>query len=471
MTTITQDTRFPQVADWVVHDHDLAYSWFHEIDTVPTLLRAVGGEPTERSKAGSATTGRPSRGRRPGCRSARLAARLRLTERRSNRTDELAVRFSGSTMAAGGSRSPPSKTSGRPSTTGTGPMACLSFPHRSPRPSDARGHHRAPDEVVAVVPLDLADVTVEKIAINADGRLQARLPAVVIAAVEAICTDDFNMHGVLATTMDVGPIIIVNGPIAREIGMNSGGNVLGQGNRANATIGRAVQPWCATSAEASPGCRPLGTRQPSQDGLAPAEDEVGYRGTHSPKAAASTPSSRPSPSGAAAAAGLRRSPRTPESLTALRQLSQDQPRPEDGDDGDPARDRPRTYVPVPRRRLGSGPFLAELDSHLQLETDDLIRGADGIDEGLPKRSGNTIGKFWPGGIHGCTPAGRPACSRWPSLAGFHRRKVVSARRRRSRDDHRPRPDQRVPPGAAQLVLRPESLDGLTIGLLDISKPR
>ena len=35
MTTITQATAaFPQVADWVVHDHDLAYSWFHEIDTV-----------------------------------------------------------------------------------------------------------------------------------------------------------------------------------------------------------------------------------------------------------------------------------------------------------------------------------------------------------------------------------------------------------------------------------------------------
>ena len=43
MTTITQDNAaFPQVADWVVHDHDLAYSWFHEIDTVPTLLRVVG---------------------------------------------------------------------------------------------------------------------------------------------------------------------------------------------------------------------------------------------------------------------------------------------------------------------------------------------------------------------------------------------------------------------------------------------
>jgi hypothetical protein len=46
---------------------------------------------------------------------------------------------------------------------------------------------------------------------------------------------------VLATTMGVGPIILVNGPIRRAIGMNTGINVLGQGNRANSTIGRALQ--------------------------------------------------------------------------------------------------------------------------------------------------------------------------------------------------------------------------------------
>src|SRR5207253_378399 len=64
---------------------------------------------------------------------------------------------------------------------------------------------------------------------------------VVLAAVEAFCTDEFNGHGLLATTYFSGPVVMVNGPIARRIGMNSGGNVLGQGNRANATIGRALQ--------------------------------------------------------------------------------------------------------------------------------------------------------------------------------------------------------------------------------------
>jgi hypothetical protein len=63
----------------------------------------------------------------------------------------------------------------------------------------------------------------------------------VLTALEAACTDEFNMHGLLATTMPVGPVMIVNGPIRRRVGMNAGINVLGQGNRANSTIGRAVR--------------------------------------------------------------------------------------------------------------------------------------------------------------------------------------------------------------------------------------
>jgi hypothetical protein len=104
------------------------------------------------------------------------------------------------------------------------------------------GTTRAPDDVVAVVPPDLVECTVEKVAVNAvlAGCKPEYLP-VVLAAVEAACTDAFNAHGLLATTYFSGPVVIVNGPIARAIGMNSGGNVLGQGNRANATIGRALQ--------------------------------------------------------------------------------------------------------------------------------------------------------------------------------------------------------------------------------------
>ena len=105
-----------------------------------------------------------------------------------------------------------------------------------------RGTKRDAQEVVAIVPPNLAPATVEKVAINAvmAGCKPEYLP-VVIAALEAVCTDAFNMHGVLATTAFPGPVIIVNGPIRDRIGMNYRMNVLGQGNRANATIGRALQ--------------------------------------------------------------------------------------------------------------------------------------------------------------------------------------------------------------------------------------
>jgi hypothetical protein len=104
------------------------------------------------------------------------------------------------------------------------------------------GTTRAPDEVVATVPPDLVDVTVEKVAIAAvmAGCKPEYLP-VVLAAVEAACTDTFNIHGLLATTWFSGPLLIVDGPITQRIGMNSGINAMGQGNRANATIGRALQ--------------------------------------------------------------------------------------------------------------------------------------------------------------------------------------------------------------------------------------
>ena len=104
------------------------------------------------------------------------------------------------------------------------------------------GATRPPTEIVGVIPPDNVPCTVEKVAINAvmAGCKPEYLP-VVLAAVEAACRDEFCMHGVLATTYFAGPIVIVNGPIRDRIGMNWGNNVLGQGNRANSTIGRALQ--------------------------------------------------------------------------------------------------------------------------------------------------------------------------------------------------------------------------------------
>jgi hypothetical protein len=64
---------------------------------------------------------------------------------------------------------------------------------------------------------------------------------VVRAAMLALTDQAFNLNGVQATTHMAAPLVIVNGPIAREIGMNGGPNAFGPGNRANATIGRAIR--------------------------------------------------------------------------------------------------------------------------------------------------------------------------------------------------------------------------------------
>ncbi|MEX0340130.1 MAG: peroxiredoxin family protein [Arenibacterium sp.] len=105
-----------------------------------------------------------------------------------------------------------------------------------------QGTKRGSQDLIAVVPPNMGEATVEKIAINAvmAGCKPEYLP-VVIAALEAVCTDEFNIHGVTATTMGAAPVMIVNGPIRHKIGMNMTLGALGAGNRANATIGRALR--------------------------------------------------------------------------------------------------------------------------------------------------------------------------------------------------------------------------------------
>jgi hypothetical protein len=104
-----------------------------------------------------------------------------------------------------------------------------------------KGTTRRPGEVIGKIPPFLAECTIEKAAVNAvlAGCKPEYLP-VLLAAIEAALEPVFTLHGVLATTYFSGPIIVVNGPIARKIGMNSGINALGPGNRANATLGRAL---------------------------------------------------------------------------------------------------------------------------------------------------------------------------------------------------------------------------------------
>src|SRR5260370_11566480 len=76
---------------------------------------------------------------------------------------------------------------------------------------------------------------------------------VVLAVLEAVCTDEFNIHGVMATTAGATPTIVVNGPIRQRLAMNMKVGALGSGNRANATIGRAVKLALRNVGGARPG--------------------------------------------------------------------------------------------------------------------------------------------------------------------------------------------------------------------------
>jgi hypothetical protein len=112
----------------------------------------------------------------------------------------------------------------------------------------------APQEVVAILPPQKGQATVEKIAINAvmAGCLPQHLP-VVLTAVQALADEAFNLYGILATTHPCSNLVIVNGPIARELEINAGYNALGQGCRSNASIGRAVRLVMTNVGGALPG--------------------------------------------------------------------------------------------------------------------------------------------------------------------------------------------------------------------------
>jgi hypothetical protein len=116
------------------------------------------------------------------------------------------------------------------------------------------GTARQPDELIGRIPPKGGRATVEKIAINAvmAGCKPAYLP-VVITAVEALLDDRCNTRGVQCSTHIATPLVIVNGPIVQELGINSGHNVFGQGWRANATIGRAVKLVLVNLGGAIPG--------------------------------------------------------------------------------------------------------------------------------------------------------------------------------------------------------------------------
>jgi hypothetical protein len=99
----------------------------------------------------------------------------------------------------------------------------------------------ARDEVIAAVPHLGRECTVEQAAVNAGmaGCLPAFFP-VVLAAWKALMAERSVTGGGWQSTSGPAPLIVVNGPVRAELGINCTGGVLGPGFRANATIARAV---------------------------------------------------------------------------------------------------------------------------------------------------------------------------------------------------------------------------------------
>ncbi len=411
LTTYSQDDpTFP--ADLPVRDDtDLTVSYLWDVETVPTLLRIRDGEEVERIVGWdreqwvaftevpdlAAGLGDDFPDWRPGCGSLSVDP---------SRTDELRVRFS---------------TSGLKSRRVDFAELEDEFEAMYDRgwsdglpvipPTEARvarmldGTDRSPDDIVTVVPPDLVECTVEKVAVNAvmAGCLPEYLP-VVLTALEAACTPEFNMHGLLATTFFSGPIIVVNGPIRNRIGMNAGVNVLGQGNRANATIGRALQlvvrnvgggmpggvdratmgspgklGWCFPELEEGSPFTPLSVAR----GLEPGQDAVTLFAGHGPQSIIDQ-KSRSAESLARTFAACLRSVAHPKlciKIDAMLVVSPEHARVLADDGWD-------------RSRLEGR--LAEL---LTLDSDELLAGVDGIAEGLPEGFGGMeLPKFREGGL-------------------------------------------------------------------------
>lgn len=416
LTVLTQDDPSFPALDGVIDDTSLEHSWHRDIETVPTALRVANGEETERIVGWDrdqwrAFTGVDELGdalpeHRPGCGSLSVDPDL---------SSELAVRFGGSTL-----RSRRVEIASLEDEIEA--MFDRGWSDGLPvvPPSEIRvmrmleGTTRSPDDIVAVVPPNLVEATVEKVAIAAvmAGCKPEYLP-VVLASVEAVCTDEFNMHGVLATTMGVGPVLVVNGPIRRDIGMNTGINVLGHGNRANSTIGRAVQLLVRNFGGGAPGGVDRAAHgQPGKIGFCFAEDEEDspWSTLGEDQGFDREVSTVTAFTGEAPRIIVDQLSRTPESLTALlaqSSLSTISSRTVMGMDA--------MLVICPEhmaryRDAGwdKARFREEFDRLTMVDTDTIVRGVDGIDEGLPVEfGGSQLPKFRPGGLH-ILHAGGPA---------------------------------------------------------------
>ena len=132
-----------------------------------------------------------------------------------------------------------------------------------------------PYEVSGVVNPIKGQAPVEKIAVNAvmAGCRPEYMP-VLIAAVQAIIDPSFNLIGLATTTSPDTPMLIINGPIAQRLDINSGTNALGRGWQANATIGRALNLIINNIGGSRPGITDMSCLgQPGEFAMALAENE------------------------------------------------------------------------------------------------------------------------------------------------------------------------------------------------------
>lgn len=242
---VQDDPSFPQSIETRIDDTSLAFSYRNKIEIVPTLLR-LNADGTETARiygwdkqqwqefTGLTNLGEELVPFKPGCGSKTLDPGMEEVLALKYgpqilRAREVELAVAEDIMEACFERG---WSDGLPVVPPTA-LRVLRMLRASPRPAD---------EIIGKIPPDNAPCTVEKVAINAvlAGCKPEYFP-VVLASVSAALQDRFCLHGLLCTTYFSAPVLIVNGPVTRQIGMNSGVNALGQGNRANATIGRALQ--------------------------------------------------------------------------------------------------------------------------------------------------------------------------------------------------------------------------------------
>ncbi len=133
-----------------------------------------------------------------------------------------------------------------------------------------------PDEVIATLPPRLGRATRRLLAVNAVlAGCPAGLLPVLVTAVRGLARPEQNLRGVNATTHPVAPLVVVHGAAVEALGFNCGLGAFGPGNRANATLGRAVRLVLLHLAGARPGAGDASTQgQPAKYSYCLAENSA-----------------------------------------------------------------------------------------------------------------------------------------------------------------------------------------------------